>query len=230
MGKRIVEHAARFAVPLEPPLGARKFLQRARVPSEEFTLDDGSGLSKENRISPAAITVGAVLRAARAASYGFGRSEILAGNIGYLEIRGFGSWVPEARDSVARIMSTLADASALIIDLRENGGGSPEAVQYVVSHFMEPNRPLVTFHMGGPAEDKQKRAEAWRRVVARTPILRTSIVWEGVDDPVQVVHRTATMPITSTSGGGRCTGPTSGSDVRRAASCRTTSGTASWTA
>jgi C-terminal processing protease CtpA/Prc len=75
------------------------------------------------------------LGAARAANYGFGRSEILPGNIGYLEIRGFGSWVNEARDTVARIMSKLADADALVIDLRQNGGGSPEAVAFVSSYL-----------------------------------------------------------------------------------------------
>jgi hypothetical protein len=74
-------------------------------------------------------------RAARADNYGFGRSEILPGNIAYLEIRGFGSWVPEARDTVARILSTLADADALIIDLRQNGGGSPEAIAFVSSYL-----------------------------------------------------------------------------------------------
>ncbi len=75
------------------------------------------------------------LRAARENRYGFGKSEILPGNIGYLEIRGFGSWVPEARDTVARILSALADADALIIDLRQNGGGSPEAVAFVSSYL-----------------------------------------------------------------------------------------------
>ena len=75
------------------------------------------------------------LRAAREARYGFGKSEILPGNIGYLEIRGFGSWVPEARDTAARILSALADADALIIDLRENGGGSPEAVAFISSYL-----------------------------------------------------------------------------------------------
>ena len=75
------------------------------------------------------------LRAAREARYGFGKSEILPGNIGYLEIRGFGSWVAEARDTAARILSALADADALIIDLRENGGGSPEAVAFVTSYL-----------------------------------------------------------------------------------------------
>jgi retinol-binding protein 3 len=75
------------------------------------------------------------LRAARDNNYGFGRAEILPGNIGYLEIRGFGSWVPEARDSVGRIMSKLADTDALIIDLRQNGGGSPDVVAFVSSYL-----------------------------------------------------------------------------------------------
>ncbi len=74
-------------------------------------------------------------RAAREDNYGFGRSEILPGNVAYLEIRGFGSWVPEARDSVGRILSTLADADALVIDLRQNGGGSPDAVAFVSSYL-----------------------------------------------------------------------------------------------
>ncbi|WP_414636210.1 amino acid adenylation domain-containing protein, partial [Actinophytocola sp.] len=43
--------------------------------------------------------------------------------------------------------------------------------------------------------DPRALGEAWRRVVERTPILRTRIVWEGVDDPVQVVHRNATLPV-----------------------------------
>src|SRR5439155_27353700 len=38
-------------------------------------------------------------------------------------------------------------------------------------------------------------AEAWQRVAGRTPVLRTSLVWDGVAEPVQVVHRRATIPV-----------------------------------
>jgi amino acid adenylation domain-containing protein/non-ribosomal peptide synthase protein (TIGR01720 family) len=37
---------------------------------------------------------------------------------------------------------------------------------------------------------------AWQRVVGRTPSLRTSVIWDGVAEPVQVVHRTVRLPIT----------------------------------
>jgi non-ribosomal peptide synthase protein (TIGR01720 family) len=36
--------------------------------------------------------------------------------------------------------------------------------------------------------DPQALAEAWQRVVDRTAVLRAAVVWQGVDDPVQVCH------------------------------------------
>ncbi len=50
-------------------------------------------------------------------------------------------------------------------------------------------------HLGG-VSDVPALGEAWRRVVAQTPILRSCVVWDGVDDPVQVVHRDPVVPIT----------------------------------
>jgi amino acid adenylation domain-containing protein/non-ribosomal peptide synthase protein (TIGR01720 family) len=43
--------------------------------------------------------------------------------------------------------------------------------------------------------DPRALGEAWQRVVDRTPVLRTRIVWDGVDQPVQVVEREVTLPI-----------------------------------
>ncbi|MGM9334861.1 non-ribosomal peptide synthase/polyketide synthase [Streptomyces murinus] len=38
-------------------------------------------------------------------------------------------------------------------------------------------------------------ALAWQHVTDRTPALRTSVVWEGVPVPLQVVHRQVTVPV-----------------------------------
>ena len=38
-------------------------------------------------------------------------------------------------------------------------------------------------------------AEAWQRVVDRTPVLRSTMVWDGVDEPLQRVHRAVRLPV-----------------------------------
>jgi amino acid adenylation domain-containing protein/non-ribosomal peptide synthase protein (TIGR01720 family) len=53
----------------------------------------------------------------------------------------------------------------------------------------------TTFVLGGVA-DVLRLAMAWQHVFARTPVLRSSVVWQGVEEPVQVVHDHVTLPIT----------------------------------
>ena len=94
-------------------------------------------------------------RQARAANYGIRELRVLPGNVRYLAYDAF-LWVgapsAAALENAARFLS---GGDAVIIDLRRNGGGSPQAVQYLISHFMEANRPLVTFHMNGePQPDR----------------------------------------------------------------------------
>ena len=43
---------------------------------------------------------------------------------------------------------------------------------------------------------------AWQQAVDRTPILRTAITWEDVDQPLQIVHRHARLPVTHLDWGG----------------------------
>ncbi|MEV6875263.1 amino acid adenylation domain-containing protein [Amycolatopsis sp. NPDC051128] len=38
-------------------------------------------------------------------------------------------------------------------------------------------------------------ARAWQQVADRTPVLRTRLVWDGVEEPLQVVRRRAVVPI-----------------------------------
>ncbi|MFD3457918.1 amino acid adenylation domain-containing protein [Streptomyces sp. NPDC058691] len=47
---------------------------------------------------------------------------------------------------------------------------------------------------------------AWQKVIDRHDILRTSITWENLDHPVQVVHRRAVMPVIETDLGTGATG------------------------
>jgi amino acid adenylation domain-containing protein/non-ribosomal peptide synthase protein (TIGR01720 family) len=44
--------------------------------------------------------------------------------------------------------------------------------------------------------DPEALGAAWQRVVDRTPVLRTSVVWEGVDEPLLLVHRQVDVPTT----------------------------------
>lgn len=67
---------------------------------------------------------------------GFMAAERLPGNIGYLDLRGFAH--PQAGVPVAdHYMALLGSSDAIIIDLRKNGGGSPEMVQYLCSFFFD---------------------------------------------------------------------------------------------
>ena len=70
------------------------------------------------------------------ADHGFGiqKVELLPGNVGYLEVRGFGpgEFVSEAFDAA---LNLLSGSEALVLDLRRNGGGEPESVAYLMSHF-----------------------------------------------------------------------------------------------
>lgn len=87
---------------------------------------------------------------ARRGNYGFKRIEILPGNVGYIDMRGFAHF--EDMDSPARLAADAAlrltdGADALIIDLRENGGGSPAMVGYLASAFVPHGSDIYnTFH------------------------------------------------------------------------------------
>lgn len=69
-------------------------------------------------------------------NYGFKNVKILEGNVGYLDFRFFGP-VKSCKKVVASAMSFLENTDAVIIDMRKNGGGSPETVQLVCSYFFD---------------------------------------------------------------------------------------------
>ena len=94
------------------------------------------------------------IRFADRLNHGITQLKVLPGNIRYLESVGFfwgGDKTKEAYDNAMRF---LKGGDAIIIDMRQNGGGSPDAVRYMISHFLAANTPIVTFYMRGQAGDR----------------------------------------------------------------------------
>lgn len=66
----------------------------------------------------------------------FRTSEVQPGNIGYLKFDQF--WSPDLCGEIAaEALNKLADTDALIVDLRDNGGGDPAMVAYVASYLFD---------------------------------------------------------------------------------------------
>lgn len=67
-------------------------------------------------------------------SFDFVKNTRLPGNIALVELNSFPP--PEiGDDAVTKVMNEVADADALIIDLRSNGGGSPDMVALISSYL-----------------------------------------------------------------------------------------------
>ncbi len=103
---------------------------------------------------------------------GFARVDRLKGNIGYIRLLSFpmpAIFIPAADEA----MRDVAGTDALIIDLRENSGGSVESDSYFCSFFFDPQKPvqLNSVVQRVPRTSNQfTRARFWTRPVA-TPYL-----------------------------------------------------------
>lgn len=73
---------------------------------------------------------------AKLASYGFARVERLDGNVGLLDIRNLYD-AALAGERATAAMTLVAEADALIVDLRRNGGGSPDMISLLCSYLFD---------------------------------------------------------------------------------------------
>ena len=90
----------------------------------------------------------------RRQNHGVSEMRVLPGNIRYVKYDGFGWTGPESAAAIDAAMAFLRDGDAAIIDLRGNGGGSPEAVRRMTSYFVPENTLLVTFHNENAPPDR----------------------------------------------------------------------------
>lgn len=80
----------------------------------------------------------------KAMNYGFKKAEILQGGIGYLRFDQF-SRGDEAMAAAAASMNFLSNCNALILDLRQNGGGSASMIRFLCGYLFEENTHLINW-------------------------------------------------------------------------------------
>ncbi len=90
----------------------------------------------------------------RRSNYQFEKIEILPGNIGYLKFDAFMEAEIAGTTAVAAL-NFLANVDALIIDLRQNGGGNPSLIQLMTSYFLDESTHLNSFYIRKTDETKQ---------------------------------------------------------------------------
>ena len=78
----------------------------------------------------------------RRKNFGFKELKILDGNIGYMDLRIF--FPPKyAGETAVAAMNYLSSCDALIIDLRNNGGGWDEMVTFLMSYFFDSEESIA---------------------------------------------------------------------------------------
>jgi|WetSurSiteA1Bulk_404760.scaffolds.fasta_scaffold08057_2 retinol-binding protein 3 len=100
-------------------------------PGQEKSLSDASDKSAYKQTQ--------AIEEAKKQNFGFKKVEILNDNIGYVYFDSFYDLNEMAKITVDRVFTYLKRSDALIIDLRNNGGGSPDMVKYICSFFF--NKP-----------------------------------------------------------------------------------------
>lgn len=76
-------------------------------------------------------------------NFGFIETKVLNGNIGYINLRMFAD-IKYAKETAIAAMSFLKNTNAIIIDLRNNGGGVPNMMQLLASYFTDQKPVLLS--------------------------------------------------------------------------------------
>lgn len=75
-------------------------------------------------------------------NFGFQKVEVLEGNVGYLKMQYFPS-IKDGAETCYGAMRFLSNSDAMIIDLRENGGGD-DLISLLSSYFFPPEKILLS--------------------------------------------------------------------------------------
>ena len=92
----------------------------------------------------------------KSSNYGIIETKILNDNIGFLKFSHFSDWqyFEEAKKAISSAMKVVEDTDAIIFDVRDNPGGVPHLVSYLISYLFDDKRIHLTdyvhrFNKGG---------------------------------------------------------------------------------
>jgi len=118
-------------------------------------------------------------------NFGFREVSILPGNIGYLKFDYFADAASGGGTAIAA-MNFLAYTDAIIIDLRENGGGNPSMIQLLSSYFFDEPVHLNSFYIRKGDSTQQFWTQGWVQgtKMINTPIyiLTSSNTFSGAEE------------------------------------------------
>lgn len=146
-------------------------------------------------------------------NFGFKEVKILDGNIGYLDLRGFMD-TQYASETAVAAMNYLSNAAVIIIDLRNNGGGSPSMIQLITSYLYPARRIHLNNFYYRPSDS---RTQTWtlphvpgkRNPDAKVYVLTSSSTFSAAEEfSYNLKHLERATLIGETTGGGAHPGGT----------------------
>ncbi len=140
-------------------------------------------------------------------NYGFEEVSHLPGNIGYLKLDMFHHG-PESEPTAAAAMNFLANSDALIVDLRENGGGSPHMIAFLSGYLFDERTHLNSFYH----RPDNSTSETWtrtdvpgKRLGQKVPVyvLTSAYTFSGAEEfTYNLKHLERATIVGETTGGG----------------------------
>ena len=135
-----VSHDKHLRVIYDPPVIARE-----------------QALTDEDRANQEAEWIQELVEHLKRDNFGFKEVKILEGNIGYLDLREFAD--PRyGGETLVAVMNFLSNADAIIVDLRQNTGGSPAMVQLIASYFFSSEPVHLTDFYNRP---RNEHTQSW---------------------------------------------------------------------
>jgi hypothetical protein len=144
---------------------------------------------------------------ARRTAYGFQRVEVLPGAIGYIELTTFAdvNWRDRSDPALRAANAALqlvADTGAVIVDLRDDVGGSLDMAAYLVSAFSAPGANLYDVIHRRDGMQSEQPQEPYRTPLIETPVFvlisaRTASAAEAFAYSLQAAKRAVIVGETS---------------------------------